>query len=155
MAQQSMKRIHNHTTTCIQDGCGKSFNWGDPELRDTAMLKPFWSKYCPEHRVKVQDKRILRVTVQRHPDYSEHGSERDTDKIGIVVEAEVKLTASRTDLFQRVTSGGLWGIDARCDDGGHLDEIAQEQLFELRGQLHAIGFSNREITAAFINVVRS
>ena len=37
--------------TCIKDGCGKTFDTSKSEKRDAATLKPFWSKYCPRHRV--------------------------------------------------------------------------------------------------------
>jgi hypothetical protein len=68
--------------------------------------------------------------------------------IGISAEAEVQLMTHGT--IQRVTSGGLWGIES--DSGDYLDEVGKEQLDELRTQLHAMGFSKRAIAKAFEDV---
>jgi len=82
--------------------------------------------------------------------------------IGITAEAEINLMASigvyansgkPVYTIQHITSGGLWGIESDSD-AAYLKEIEDEQLSELRDQLHAIGFSQRAITAAFRNVER-
>lgn len=66
---------------------------------------------------------------------------------GIRAHAEVQLTG---DLCQTITSGGLWGIES--DSGAdYLTEVEDEQLDELKAELHAVGFSKRAITAAFRN----
>ena len=79
--------------------------------------------------------------------------------IGIRAEAEISIpyaTANNTgegstSIIQHITSGGLWGIESDSD-AAYLKEIEQEQLSELRDQLHAIGFSTRAISAAFRDV---
>ena len=96
-------------------------------------------------------KRIHTVNIRRDEDCM------DGDTIGISAVATISLLppdSSNGVLLQHISSGGLWGIDSRCDDGGYLDEFEQEQLAELRAQLHAIGFSQRTISAAFRNVTR-
>jgi hypothetical protein len=54
---------------------------------------------------------------------------------------------------QTITSGGLYGIESDSD-ADYFAEVEQEQLAELRGQLHVIGFSKRAIASAFKNVER-
>jgi len=68
--------------------------------------------------------------------------------VGVHAKATVQLTG---DLTQKVTSGGLWGIESDSDDS-YLTEVENEQLDELKDELHAIGFSKRAIAAAFRNV---
>lgn len=68
--------------------------------------------------------------------------------VGVVAEAKIQL--ERHGVIQTITSGGLWGIES--DSGDYFKEVEAEQLSELRGQLHAIGFSKRAISAAFRNV---
>lgn len=36
---------------CIADGCGARYDMNEPESREDETLRPFWSKYCPKHRV--------------------------------------------------------------------------------------------------------
>jgi len=68
--------------------------------------------------------------------------------IGIRADAKVQLTG---DLTQKITSGGLWGIESDSDDG-HLEETEKEELSDLKTQLLALGFSKRAISTAFKNV---
>lgn len=39
------------TRICIKNGCGKPFDSNQPERREAVTLRPFWMRYCPEHRV--------------------------------------------------------------------------------------------------------
>jgi hypothetical protein len=67
--------------------------------------------------------------------------------VGIVAKAEIKTTAGT---IQTIRSGGLWGIES--DAGEYLEQVAQEQLAELREELTALGFGKRAIDHAFQNV---
>lgn len=69
--------------------------------------------------------------------------------VGVRADARIQLNG---DLVQKITSGGLWGIES--DSGDYFKEVENEQLDELRDQLHAIGFSKRAIAASFRNVER-
>jgi|SRR6185312_6164451 len=110
-------------------------------------------------------KRIHKVTLKRivddiaRYDNEGQGSNR-TEYIGIRADAEIALAPSHapgmnpfTGPLQTITSGGLWGIESDSD-ADYLKSVEDEQLAELRNQLHAIGFSQRAITAAFRNVER-
>lgn len=75
--------------------------------------------------------------------------------VGIIAEAEVDIKGQSNSNFyivQRISSGGLWGIESDSDKA-YLAEIAQEQLMELRDQLKALGFSARAISVAFKTAV--
>lgn len=70
--------------------------------------------------------------------------------IGIIAKATIQLTSNLT---QEITSGGLWGIES--DSGQeYFDEVEKEQLAELRRELESIGFTKKQIDAAFTNVER-
>lgn len=65
--------------------------------------------------------------------------------MGVFATASVVLTGN---VVQHVRSGGLWGIESDSDEG-YFTDVAKEELETLRGELKAIGFTGREITAAF------
>jgi hypothetical protein len=77
--------------------------------------------------------------------------------IGILAQAEwsiqysIKETSTNLGPMQVVSSGGAWGIESDSDND-YIASIESEELAELRSQLHAIGFSQRAITAAFRNI---
>ncbi len=63
--------------------------------------------------------------------------------IGIGARAEIVIGG----VCQTITSGSLWGIESDSEES-YLRETEQEQLTELRGILHELGFSKRAIAAA-------
>jgi hypothetical protein len=71
--------------------------------------------------------------------------------IGIRAEAQVTFTSS---VMQKVSSGGIWGVESDSSSSDHFPELEAEELAELSNQLHAAGFSKRVIAAAFKNVER-
>jgi hypothetical protein len=86
--------------------------------------------------------------------------------LGIRAEAEIQLNATATwensvvskvswhepiAPYQTITSGGLYGIESDSDDS-YFAEVESDELAELRGQLKALGFSTRAISAAFKDV---
>jgi hypothetical protein len=80
--------------------------------------------------------------------------------VGVQAEAEVLIPATEHEhstkghaIVQRITSGGLWGIESDSD-APYFVEIEKEQLDELAQQLYGLGFSKRAVSAAFKNVVR-
>jgi hypothetical protein len=72
--------------------------------------------------------------------------------VGVRAEAEIAIDIGRSRcgalLSQTITSGGLWGIESDSERS-HLDEIASEQLADLKTQLLALGFSKRAVSQAF------
>lgn len=91
-------------------------------------------------------------------------SRGDWHFIGIRAEAEIGLptgtysSAARGGeehvLCQTVTSGGLYGIESDSD-AEYIKSVEDEELAALRQQLHALGFSQRAITAAYRKVERT
>jgi hypothetical protein len=86
------------------------------------------------------------------PEYYKYGK-RDYDRmesynnqdwafIGIVATATVRFSTSEDDSgISRIThfrSGGLWGIESDIDNS-YLEEVAKEQLLDLRAVLDAFG----------------
>lgn len=67
--------------------------------------------------------------------------------IGIIAKAVIVTT---NGTMQTIRSGGLWGIES--DSGSYINEIAKEQLDDLRNELTALGFGKRQIDYAFKNV---
>ena len=70
--------------------------------------------------------------------------------MGVSVEARIQLTG---DLVQKISSGGLWGIESNAGEE-HLTQVEGEERNQLRDELKAIGFTDRQITKAFINCER-
>ena len=120
--------------------CGESGDVGRNEYR---YFNPNWENYKG-----LEDSEIRKYCQQ---DYKrmESLNRGNWCFIGVSADAEIVLG----DTCQTITSGGLWGIES--DSGAdYFAEVEQEQLAELRGQLHVIGFSKRAIASAFKNVER-
>lgn len=64
--------------------------------------------------------------------------------IGIQAHAIVTVRG----ITQTITTAGRWGIEGDSDES-YLSEVGKEELFELRQQLYAMGFSKRKVSAAF------
>ena len=71
--------------------------------------------------------------------------------IGIWADAQVALTGN---VVQTIRSGGLWGIESDSYNG-YLVDVEKEQLDELAKELTALGFTKRQIDAAFEKVKQS
>lgn len=72
----------------------------------------------------------------------------DWHYIGIIAKAEV--WNPETKVTQVVRSGGLWGVES--DSGDYLNDIANDELANLRTELLALGFGERAIDHAFKTV---
>lgn len=68
--------------------------------------------------------------------------------IGIIATAEIVLPGS--NVIQRISSGGLWGVESDAGDDYHK-QVASEELGQLRTELTTIGFGRRAIDAAMRN----
>jgi hypothetical protein len=71
--------------------------------------------------------------------------------VGLYAVASVQLT--KDGPFQEIQSGGLWGIESDSGDD-NFASVENEELSQLREQLHALGFSKRAISAAFKTITR-
>lgn len=66
--------------------------------------------------------------------------------LGIYAVAEVQF--SNAGPIQEIRSGGLWGIESDSDRP-YLESVANEELYQLRAELTAAGFTKRELDKAF------
>ena len=72
--------------------------------------------------------------------------------VGIRAEAEIAIpNGNGSATLQTIRSGGLWGIESDSGDD-YFTEVGNEELADLKTQLHALGFSKRAIAAAFRDV---
>ncbi len=67
--------------------------------------------------------------------------------IGLWTEADVIIEG----IIQTLSSGGLWGIESDSQRS-YVDEVAKEELSQLRDVLEGIGVSKRVIDRAFADV---
>lgn len=70
---------------------------------------------------------------------------------GVTACAEVQLTQSGP--VQKITSGGLWGVESDSGED-YFREVGAEQLSDLRGQLLACGFTPQQIETAIKSAKR-
>jgi hypothetical protein len=85
---------------------------------------------------------IRDYTIQ---DYKRAESYNDMEWCYIGIKAEAKIQIGET--VQKITSGGLWGIESDSDQA-HFAEVEGEELSQLRTTLYEMGFSKRAIVAA-------
>ena len=65
----------------------------------------------------------------------------------------VTSLGSEVHTVQTITSGGLWGIESDSD-ADYIRSVENDELAELRTELHSLGFSSRAIAAAMKDVIR-
>lgn len=88
--------------------------------------------------------------VEQDYEHMERLNRGDWCYIGVIAKAKVQMTG---DLCQTITSGGVWGVENDSSGGEHNAEyiasVEQDELFVLRSELEAIGFSKDAIDRAF------
>ena len=102
----------------------------------------------PVENYKGESPDDTRKYIRQDYDRMESFNRGDWCFIGIRAQAEVQVGF---DVVQRITSGGLWGIES--DSGReHLEETQREELAQLKDELVGLGFSRRAIASAFKSV---
>jgi hypothetical protein len=112
------------------------------DSRSYRYFNPNWQNY------KGEPDPDIRKYCQQDYDRMESLNNQQWYYMGIRAEAEVQLTG---DLCQKITSGGLWGVESDSSQD-YIAEVGQEELSNLKAELAAIGFSKRAVAAAFRNV---
>ena len=123
-----------------QDGCDCGER-GDAERGEYRYFNGCVENY------KGESPADIRKYVRQDYERMERLQRGDWCFVGIRAEAEILLPSGDASIVQEITSGGLWGIESDSD-ASYLTEIEEEQLSELREQLHAVGFSKRAIAKA-------
>ena len=119
-----------HLPTDQRDQAAKTINWPARFDRATAIA--------------YLDQCYVEQNYQRCEAYNRG----DWHMIGIIAKAEIVTLG---DICQTIRSGGLWGVES--DSGqAYLDEVAQEELAQLRAELGSLGLGKRAIDYAFKNV---
>lgn len=133
----------------LRDGDCTCDEGGDMERNEYRYFNPSFN-YVDKHGKLVDGntpdevRKYVRQDYERMEDLNRGG----WYFVGVAAEAQIQLTYFGP--FQDISSGGLWGIES--DSGDYFKEVEAEQLSELRQQLHALGFSQRAISAAFKTV---
>ena len=123
-----------------QDGCdcGERGDMERGELR-------YFNGNVENYKDGTPDK--IREYVARDYERMERLNRGDWCYIGVRAEAEILFPSGSASIVQEIVSGGLWGVESDSD-GSYLKQIQDEQLSELREQLHGLGFSKRATARA-------
>ena len=131
--------------------CGER---GDTERNEYRYFNPNWENYkgCPDEEIR----KYCRQDYER----MESLNRGNWYYIGIRADAEIEVQVYAgsppskphiTYQTQKITSGGLWGIES--DSGReYIEEEEKNQLSDLRDQLRGLGFSTRAISTAFKSI---
>lgn len=97
----------------------------------------------------------VRHNVQQDYERMEHLSADDWSFIGIkaVAEVSVSLDGGKTFKRDKLTSGGLWGIESDSDVA-YLKSVEEEELAQLEDLLKAYGFGRSKVARAIKNAER-
>jgi len=112
--------------------------WIPANLKTDAERKAYWN---------------TEMRKNARADYERMESLNNGDFNFLGVSATAEVWNPKTQVIQRIHSGGLWGIESDSD-AAYLKEIESEQLAELKTELTALGFSKRAIAKAFQNIER-
>jgi len=118
-------------------------NGGDMERNEYRYFNGNVENYKGETPEKIRE--YVRQDYERN----ERLNRGDWCYIGIRVEAEIIID----NVCQKISSGDLWGIESDSSRE-YFAEIEAEELYELRKQLTAVGFSKRAIATACKNIER-
>jgi len=159
---KSMKRIHQVTIITKQDDYNGEDTIGtfdnEPKSEYAIELTEYLRGYryegykfynAPVENYKGLDAEEIRKYVQQDYERMQSYNAGEWDYVGVFARATMQLVENGP--IQVLTSGGLWGVESDCEEYVN-NEVAKDELADLRGQLHAIGFSQRVISAAFKNV---
>lgn len=124
---------------------------GDMERNEYRYFNPSFNYVMkddkPQDNLKSEE---IKTYVRQDYERMESLNRGNWQYIGIRAKAEVQLTR---DTVQRLSSGGLWGIESDSDRA-YLEEIEKEELAALKTELTAIGFSKRAIATAYKTLER-
>jgi hypothetical protein len=122
--------------------CHRTRQWFNP-----STVEPFKedASWIP---ADVENKRQYwhdAMTKNAEMDYERATAYNDGDFgfIGIRAQAEIVIGG----VCQTITSGGLWGIESDSEES-YIKSVEQDELADLRGILHNLGFSKRAIATA-------
>ena len=122
---------------------------GDMERHQYRYFNPSFNYVTKDGKPRAMTAEDVRKYTREDYERMERLNRGDWRYLGIRVEAQVQTHGQST--IQRISSGGLWGIESDSERS-YFDEVAQDELRELKNELLAIGFSRRAIAKAFETV---
>lgn len=133
-------------------------SWNNREYR---YFNPSFNYVDDKGHAKDEDPKAVIAYTKQDFERMESLNNNNWCYVGIGAEAEYYVSTPADDstgkhgtfLLQKITSGGLWGIESDSDRS-YFESVEQEELAELRSQLKAIGFSSRAISTAFKTIER-
>jgi len=118
-------------TRCIARDCGKQFDPTQPETRDSATLRSFWQRYCPDCRTKGNAGTPVIVNQPKHTHYiamsGMHGCLPDSCNAYEYYDSAVNELASMFELG-RTRKARLYAdryLDLQPEDGAEYCEITE------------------------------
>lgn len=106
-------------------------SWIPENITDATERRDYWLRTMRENSEK---------------DYERMESLNNGNWFYVCVRVEAKIVV--TGVRQTISSGGLYGIESDLGES-YFAEVADEELFQLKDQLSALGFSKRAISKAF------
>ena len=167
---QALEEAYNALTELAETvrdcDCGESGDRGRHEYRyfNPASVESFnpgaqWLAKYPADQRKVEWRAAMLKNARQDYDRMESLQRGNWCYIGTRVDAEIgignfpKYPAKYNCTTQKITSGGLWGVES--DSGReYFEQVEAEELSSLKEQLAALGFSRRAISQAFKNIER-
>lgn len=86
-----------------------------------------------KHAAWLEARRYIMEDYKRCEDYDKD----DWHMTGIRARAEILVPQGRHWIIQRITSGGLWGIESDSDED-YKDQVGADELTDLREMLDAL-----------------
>ena len=152
-SEYSLDRAHDEDCPSFdnEDGevctCGFDGYWHNREYR---YFNPFFNYVDKNgHALEGNTPEDVRKYVKQDYERMESMNKGHWNYIGIRAEAKIVVEGH----IQRITSGGLWGIETDSEEG-YFAEVESDELADLKSQLKALGFGTCSISAAFKTVDR-
>jgi hypothetical protein len=152
-AEEKSEQTAIDELTAIMDSectCGER---GDMQRNEYRYFNPSFN-YVNKAGEALPENSPAEVKKYVRQDYErmERMNRGDWYSMGISAEAEISIpTQPGNGILQRVSSGGLWGIESDSDRA-YIVSVEAEQFTELKQQLTALGFSGRAIATALKDV---
>lgn len=142
--------IANLQTDVQECDCNKGGRWDNREYRYFNPSFNYVTKTGKPADGLTPDE-VRKYTRQDYDRMERLGE--DWSYIGIRAQAEIGLPSRFPDslTIQRISSGGLWGIESDSDKE-YIASVAADELSDLKAQLKELGFSARSIAQAFKDV---
>lgn len=119
---------------------------GDWNRNEYEYFNPYQNPF--NGKTQAEKKEICKYAKQDYERYESYNNQH-WHMIGILAEAKIQVS----DIIQRITSGGLWGIESDSNKE-YINQVESEELSALSHELEALGFKRKQILKAQENIQR-